>query len=131
MASLYIPGNVPKRCCQSFPHTTGLAGAISSSNPCAPKLNFFPTATDIDADLRRYVLLPNGTYALDICNGTDVCNFPAVWTRAAQTTAAELAGVSVGNSVLKVALKEYGTGKHAGVGHHGVCCFMLPGRTMA
>jgi hypothetical protein len=76
-------------------------------------LNFFPTATDIAEDVQHYVLLPNGSYTLDSCTGTDVCNFPSVWTQQAQSTAATLAGVTLADGVLKVALKEYGAGAHA------------------
>jgi hypothetical protein len=95
-----------------IPYThTGLANAISSSNPCAPKLNFFPTAMEIDADVQQYVLLANGSYAPENCTENAVCNFPAVWTRQAQAAAAAIAGVTVADGVLKVALKEYGEGE--------------------
>lgn len=56
-------------------------------NPCAPVLDFFPTAAEIDAPPRataRTSFLRNGTAVEVPCPAGEDCGFPAVWQAAAQ-----------------------------------------------
>jgi hypothetical protein len=83
-------------CCHC---TTGIARA---ADPCAPTLNFFPTADEIGAPQ----LINNKT-----CKGDTVCNFPAVWQQKNQTAYTTKLQTTLDNGLFKVAFKQYGNEK--------------------
>eukprot|EP00878_Enallax_costatus_P028568 GHUV01030865.1.p1 GENE.GHUV01030865.1~~GHUV01030865.1.p1 ORF type:complete len:509 (+),score=149.61 GHUV01030865.1:466-1992(+) len=69
------------------------------TDPCAPKINFFPTADEIGEPQ----IVNNKT-----CDGDMVCNFPTVWAEANQTQYMDKLNTSIENGLLKVAFKQYG-----------------------
>lgn len=73
--------------------------AHAAESPCAPKINFFPTAEEIG----QPQIVNNKT-----CEGDMVCNFPTVWAEANQTEYMKQLGTDLSNGLLKVAYKQYG-----------------------
>lgn len=74
----------------------------SAADPCAPSLNFFPTADEIGAPQ----LVDNKT-----CKGETVCNFPAVWQQKNQSTYTTKLQTTIEEGLFKVAFKQYGNEK--------------------
>lgn len=77
--------------------SAGIANA--AVDPCAPRINFFPTANEIGEPQ----IVNNKT-----CQGDMVCNYPTVWAEANQTVYMEKLGTDIADGLLKVAFKQYG-----------------------
>jgi hypothetical protein len=73
-----------------------------AADPCAPSLNFFPTADEIGAPQ----LINNKT-----CKGDTVCNFPAVWQQKNQSAYTTKLQTTLEEGLFKVAFKQYGNEK--------------------
>jgi hypothetical protein len=86
----------------------GLAAAVAVGQ-CAVQLDFFPTASNIGADVAAPVDVGNGTLIEKPCSGPSVsCAFPSTWLKTQQSAAfTALPGQSLSAGPLKIAVKEY------------------------
>jgi hypothetical protein len=68
-------------------------------------VDFFATPAKLGIELTRTVNYTNGNFSapvIETCNGTTVCNFPDVWSKASQEKAA--GSGSLNSSLMKVVL---------------------------